>query len=163
MTKSRNSSFRSFDARAARAGLKLASATLALMLSAAGAAAAVNGVMLEKPWMRFIIKARPAGGYFTLRNNTASAIQLVGASSPACGMVMLHQTKEVNGVEKMLPVKSVAVPAHGVLKFAPGGYHIMCMSPGGAMKVGAKVPVTLNFAGGQSITAEFPVTGPNGR
>jgi periplasmic copper chaperone A len=161
--KSRNSSFRAFDARAARTGVRIASAMLALTLSAAGAAAAMNGVTLEKPWMRFIIKARPAGGFFTLRNNTASAIQLVGASSAACGMVMLHQTKEVNGVEKMLPVKSVSVPPHGVLKFAPGGYHMMCMSPGDAMKVGAKVPVTLKFAGGRSITAEFPVTGPNGK
>ena len=46
---------------------------------------------------------------------------------------MLHQSKEENGVEKMLPVKSVPVPAHGTLSFAPGGYHLMCMQPQASM------------------------------
>ncbi len=163
MTKSRNPSFQSFDGQTTRSGFRLASAMLALMLSAAAATAAMNGVTLEKPWMRFIIKARPAGGFFTLHNDSGSAIDLVGASSAACGMVMLHKTVEVKDVETMVPVKSISVPAHSVLTFAPGGYHIMCMSPGDAMKVGSKVPVTLKFADGQTITAEFPVTGPNAK
>ena len=118
---------------------------LAVLLGVAAASAADAGVTVEKPWMQFIIKARPAAGYFTLRNETGAAIALTGASSSACGMVMLHQTKEVNGVEKMLPVKSVAVPANGTVSFAPGGYHLMCMSPGSAMAAGATVPVTLQI------------------
>jgi hypothetical protein len=124
---------------------------------------AAGGLTIEKPWMRFIIKARPAGGYFTLHNNTDKAAMLTGASSSACGMVMLHQTKEDNGIEKMLPVKNVAVPAHGTLSFAPGSYHLMCMQPQAAMVVGASVPVTLTFADGTSLTGQFPVKGPGGQ
>lgn len=75
-------------------------------------------------------------------------------------MVMLHQTKEVHGVEKMVPVKSLPVPAHGTLSFAPGGYHLMCMQPQASMAIGKSVPVTLKFADGSSITAQFPVQGP---
>jgi periplasmic copper chaperone A len=71
----------------------------------------------------------------------------------------LHQSKEVNGAEKMLPVKSISIPAHGSVSFATGGYHLMCMSPGNALTVGAKVPVTLNFADGSAVTAQFPVKG----
>ncbi len=127
----------------------------------APAAGPTAGVSIEKPWMRFVIKSVPAAGYFTLKNDSGSAVQLTAAASSACGMVMLHQSKEVNGVEEMLPVTSVTVGAHSTLSFTPGGYHLMCMSPGSAMKVGASVPVTLKFGNGQSLTAQFPVKGAN--
>lgn len=111
--------------------------------------------------MRLIIKARPAGGFFTVKNDTDKAVELTGASSPACGSMMLHQTEEENGVDKMLPVKSLTVPPHGTLSFHPGGYHIMCMMPQASMTVGANVPVTLKFADGRTVTAQFRVTGPD--
>ena len=125
--------------------------------------AAPKGVNIEQPWIRLIIKARPAAGYFTLRNNGDKPVQLTGASSSACGSVMLHQSKEVDGVEKMLPVKSLTVKPHGTVTFAPGGYHLMCMQPQPAMAIGKSVPMTLKFAGGDSITAQFPVKGPGGK
>ena len=138
-----------------------AAVLLALALSAP-AFAAPKGVTIEKPWIRLIIKARPAAGYFTLHNNGDKAVVLTGASSSGCGMAMLHQSKEVNGVEKMLPVKSVTVKPHGTLSFAPGGYHVMCMKPQSSMVIGKSVPMTLKFAGGETLTAQFPVKGPGG-
>jgi periplasmic copper chaperone A len=112
--------------------------------------------------MRLIIKSRPAGGYFTLHNNTAKTVELTGAMSPGCGTIMLHKTENVNGVEKMLPVKSIAVKPNATLSFHPGSYHLMCMSPTPLMAIGQKVPVTLKFAGGETATADFPVEGPGG-
>ncbi len=135
---------------------------LALALAlATPALAAPQGVTVEHPWMRLIIKARPAAGYFTLHNESDKPVTLTGAASSACGMAMLHQSKEVNGVEKMLPVKSVTVQPHGTLMFEPGSYHVMCMKPN--MAIGQSVPVTLKFAGGDSITAQFPVKGVGGK
>ncbi len=110
--------------------------------------------------MRLIIKARPAAGYFTLKNGGDTAVTVTGATSSACGSAMLHQSKNVNGVEKMLPVTSVNVPPHGTLAFAPGGYHIMCMKPD--MTLGQTVPVTLKFSDGDTLTAQFSVRGPGG-
>jgi len=78
-------------------------------------------------------------------------------------MVMLHQTKSENGVDRMMMVKGVKVPAHGSLSFAPGGYHLMCMEPRNSMAIGASVPVILKFADGKTITATFPVKGPGGK
>jgi periplasmic copper chaperone A len=129
---------------------------LVLLSLSASAAAAIN-VAVEQPWMRFTIKSRPAAGYFTLKNNGDAPVTLVGAASPDCGMLMLHQSKEVKGVEKMLPVKSITVQANGIEKFQPGGYHLMCMAPKPALHVGATVPVTLKFVGGDEVTAQFPV------
>ena len=124
---------------------------------------AAGGVSIERPWMRFIIKARPAAGYFSLRNAGDKPVTLTGARSPACGMLMLHESKEENGVASMRPVASVVVPAHGKVDFAPGGYHLMCMQPQPALKVGASVMVTLTFADGQTLSAPFPVKGPGGQ
>ena len=75
-------------------------------------------------------------------------------------MLMLHQSKQVNGVDTMRAVKSVTVPAHGTVSFAPGGYHLMCMQPQPSMQAGGSATVTLKFADGQSLTQSFPVKGP---
>lgn len=145
----------------ASAGLHLGIAAALLIVSAGSALA--GGISVEKPWMRLIIKSRPAAGYFTLHNGTNKAVELTGASSNACGMLMLHQSKEQNGMDTMMHVKNVTVPAGGEVTFAPGGYHLMCMHPQSSMVVGKSVPVKLEFANGQSVTTQFPVTGPGGK
>ncbi len=142
-------------------GPAVSAALLLAVLVGAPASAAPKGVSIEQPWIRLIIKARPAAGYFTLHNNSDKPVVLTGASSSACGMAMLHQSKEVNGVAKMLPVKSVTVQPHGTLKFEPGSYHVMCMKP--AMAIGQSVPMTLKFSGGDTLTAQFAVKGPGGK
>ncbi len=118
---------------------------------------------MSDPWIRAVMPSRPAAGYFTLSNDTAAAQALVGAASPACGMLMLHQSISENGEDRMAMVKSIAIPAHGSVKFAPGGYHLMCMSPSPAVTPGHSVPVTLQFADGSTLQASFPVRGATGK
>ena len=60
-------------------------------------------------------------------------------------------------------LKGVDVPAHGDVVFAPGGYHLMCMSPSAAMIPGRSVPVTLRFRNGDEVTASFSVRGVTGK
>jgi hypothetical protein len=120
------------------------------------------GVTIENPFLRLIINDRPAGGYFTLRNTTDKPIELTGASSSGCGALLLHQSQKVNGLDKMVPVKSIKVPGHAAVSFAPGGYHLMCMKPTSAVAVSKTVSVTLIFADGAKVTADFPVRGPGG-
>lgn len=135
-------------------------AAIALVLAAATPGhAADDGLTLSDGWMRIIVPSRPAAGYFTLRNDADRARVLSGASSPACGSIMLHQSKTEDGVEKMTMVKDAAVPAHGSLKFAPHGYHLMCMSPSPELKPGQQVPVTLQFEDGATLAGEFTVHG----
>jgi len=75
---------------------------------------------------------------------------------------MLHRSVNDNGQERMEMVASVSVPAHGEVKFAPGGYHLMCMSPTAAAARGGSVSVTLRFQDGGSLMAIFPVRGATG-
>ncbi len=127
------------------------------------AAAAEGGVTLSDGYIRMIIPSRPAAGYFTLTNNGDAARNLVAAASPGCGSIMLHQSKSSNGVESMVPVKSVDVPAHGSVSFAPGGYHLMCMKPAATLKPGTSVPVTLTFQDGGTLSTDFPVRSATGQ
>lgn len=141
----------------AAAGLMLALATTT------PGRAADTGVSVSKAWMRFIIAARPAAGYMTLTNTGDASQVLTGARSPACGMLMLHQTMSKNGSDMMKPVKSVRIRPHGSVSFSPGGYHLMCMSPDKDMMAKKQVPVTLTFSNGGSVSANFDVRGAGGR
>jgi len=121
--------------------------------------AAGDDLQLQDAYMRVITTARPAAGYFTLKNTGTATRVLIGASSPVCGKAMLHQSKMVDGVMKMLPVKELAVAPGDSLTFAPGGYHVMCMKPAKDIKTKALVPVTLKFKNGESLTGDFVVKG----
>ena len=138
---------------------KLASTLCGLLMSATVAQAVASDVSVANGWVRFIVSSRPAAGYFVLNNSTNAVIKLVAASSPGCGQLMLHQSRNINGVETMAPVESVEVSAHGSVSFTPGGYHLMCMSPNAKLSSGSSVPITLKFATGRTITADFSVRG----
>ena len=112
-------------------------------------------------WFRSLPGKLPAGGYFTAQNNTGREVAITGASSDACGMLMIHQSSNKGGMSGMDMMEQVKVPAGGKIAFAPGGYHLMCEQP--KMKIGGKVPVTLHLAGGNSVAVAFEVRGATGK
>jgi len=134
-----------------------------LLSSAAAVAAPASTLRVEAPWMRALPGTVPAGGYFILRNDGKAQVTLTGAQSPACGMLMLHLSENNGGMSSMRHVDSIDVAPGGVLEFKQGGYHLMCMQPGPAIKPGATVPVTLTFQDGANVTAEFPVRNAAGK
>jgi copper(I)-binding protein len=134
--------------------VRVCAAILALLLPAAAQA---GDVTVAKPWMRYLLPSIPAAGYMVLQNNGDAPAVLTGASSPACGSLMLHQSQDDSGMATMMMVRRIAIPAHGSVSLAPGGYHMMCMDP--KMKVGDSVPVTLTLQDGTTIAAVMPVYG----
>jgi len=147
--------------RAAALGCGLALVAPAAALAAGPAPApAPASISVSGGWFRYLLAQIPAGGFMTLHNAGDAPAVLTGASSPACGSLMLHETKSGGGTDRMVEVRRVTVPAHGTLRFAPGGYHLMCMQP--RMHTKEAVPVTLTFHDGRRITASFTVFGANG-
>lgn len=120
-------------------------------------------VSIVNGWFRSLPASLPAGGYFELRNTGRWPALLTGASSSACGMLMLHKSESRNGVGTMDDVASVEIPAGGTLKFAPGGYHLMCMDPTSAMTPGGSVIVILKFADGTKVSTLFAVKNARGQ
>jgi periplasmic copper chaperone A len=119
-------------------------------------------VTVADPWFRALPANLPAGGYFSLHNTGRWPARLTGTSSLACGMLMLHKSSENGGMSRMEDVSGINVPAGGVVTFAPGGYHLMCMKPTSGMKPGASLAVTLKFSDGSATTAHFAVKNAKG-
>ncbi|HQT75031.1 MAG TPA: copper chaperone PCu(A)C [Acidiphilium sp.] len=142
-------------------------AFLAAVLVAAGLAqAAAAGsptpaIAAKDGWFRYLLPQIPAAGFVTLTNESDSPAVLTGVRSPACGSAMLHRSLNHSGMDMMIHVKSVTIPAHGTFRFSPGAYHIMCMKP--RMAVGQTASVTLTFAAAPPLTVPFTVYGADGR
>ncbi len=157
--------------------LALLPGLLPALVTVPGAASAqpTSGITVSGSWLRVLGPELPAAGYFELSNATAHTVTLVGASSPACGRLSLHQTVHqslmngpggmsgMTGMSSMQAVGTVKVPPHGSVRFAPEGYHLMCEQVGSAVQPGRTVPVTLHIDAGRSITSNFTVEGARGR
>ena len=130
---------------------------LAMMMTGAEAAP----FDITDAWFRSLPGKLPAGGYFTAQNNGRHDISITGVSSEACGMLMMHQSSSKGGMTGMDMVDSVKVPAGGAVRFAPGGYHLMCEAP--KMKIGGKVPVLLHLSDGSTVAVGFQVRNAAGK
>ena len=134
--------------------------SLVMLLLTSGAANAAPFDVTDA-WFRSLPGTLPAGGYFTAQNNGRRDVSITGVTSDACGMLMIHQSSNKGGMSGMDMVDSVKVPAGGIVRFAPGGYHLMCEQP--KMKIGAKVPVSFSLSNGTTVVVAFQVRNAAGK
>jgi copper(I)-binding protein len=118
-------------------------AMIAVVLATPATALAAK-VAVTGAWVRAL--PGNAAGYFTMRNDGDRSLALTGVRTRACGMAMLHKTSSGGGMASMSDVESVPLAPHETVRFAPGGYHVMCMEPTAAVKPGGKITMTLLFA-----------------
>jgi len=137
----------------------LAAMAFALADPSAGADAPAPAptIRVEKAWIRWLPTGVPAGGYLTLTNTGDRALILIDVSSPAFGEVMLHRTRNRAGTVEMLPVERITIEAHTTLDFASLGYHLMLMQESKPLRPGDRVPITLRFEDGATLTVSFEV------
>ena len=101
--------------------------------------------------------AETGAGYLTIHNTGAAPDRLTGGSADF-GAVEIHEMKSDNGVMTMRELKDgLNIPAHGTIRLAPGGYHIMFTHLAKPLEKGAKVSATLNFEHAGPVAVEFPV------
>jgi hypothetical protein len=96
------------------------------------------------------VRSAAAGGvsaaYFTITAPSGSADTLVSATSPAAGMVMLHESAtDDSGMTAMDEMTRVDVPAGGSVAFAPGGRHLMLTDLTGPLVPGTTIELDLVF------------------
>ena len=154
------------NGRGARSAMRIAPilfAGFAALAFAHPAAAAESGLALSDGYVRMIIPSRPAAGYFTLTNNGHQSLTLVGAECADFGKVMMHRTIERGGISTMRPVREITLAPGKSVAFAPGGYHLMLMRPKHPLRPGGRLPVTLRFSDGSTLSAEFLVKSPGAR
>ena len=103
--------------------------------------------------------AKVAAGYLTMRNKSAAADRLVGASSPAAARVETHVTEKQGEVVRMREVKGYEVPAKGSFELKPGGAHLMLVDVRRPFKEGDKIPLVLRFQNAGEVKTELEVKG----
>jgi hypothetical protein len=140
---------------------------LALALALAGAATPLaaqefkaGDITIDQAWARATPKgAEVGGGYMVVHNNGATPDTLTGGTADFA-KVELHEMKTEGGVMKMGEMKNgLDIPAHGTIRFAPGGYHVMFTHLTKPLAKGDKVKATFTFAHAGPVAVEFPVEG----
>jgi copper(I)-binding protein len=138
-----------------------ACASLLAAMAASAAPSAPANVRVEHAWIRWLPANLPAAGYATIVNDGDGVQRLTGVSSADYGSVMLHRSRLAQGDSTMEMVDHLDIPAHGSVKLAPGGYHLMLMHAKHPVKPGDKVPIDLHFADGSTLQVDFSVRPAN--
>jgi periplasmic copper chaperone A len=139
--------------------------TLALALAAIATPALAQefkagDITIDKLWTRATPKGSEVGaGYFVVHNNGDTPDRLIGGSADFA-RVEIHEMKTENGVMTMPEQKNgLDIPAHGTVRFSPGGYHVMFAHLAKPLVKGEKVKATLSFERAGQVAVEFPVEG----
>ncbi|MEP6907199.1 MAG: copper chaperone PCu(A)C [Pseudoxanthomonas sp.] len=116
---------------------------------------------MKEGWVRLPPAAMPMmAGFGRITNPCAMPVVIVSASSPAFGDVSLHETRNIDGVNRMRELQELRVAPDGSATLKPGGMHLMLMQPRAPLKEGSKVVVKFTLQDGREMLAELVVRKP---
>ena len=131
--------------------------TLALASGILLAASARADVKVDDPWVRGTTASQTATGAFMALISSGDAA-LVAATTPAAGIVEIHEMRMDGAAMRMRQVDEVALPAGKRVELNPGGYHIMLMDLRQQMRAGAKVPLLLKIRNRDGTLSAIAIT-----
>lgn len=113
----------------------------------------------EQGWIRLPPVAMPMmAGFVRIENPCAQAAVIVSAESLSFGEVTTHETREVDGVNKMREVEQLRVEPGKAVELKPGGMHLMLYRPYQTLKEGDEAVITLKLQDGRSLPVTFTVS-----
>ena len=116
-------------------------------------------ITFNKPWVRLLPPTvMNTAGYVTINNSSNKPEKLLRVWSPTIDSVSLHQTKNENGLFKMLPVDNLVLPAHGQIEMKPGSYHIMIMGLDTPLTLESTITICFEFENSGIMHVNFPVS-----
>lgn len=120
------------------------------------AASPGGAVSVEGAWVRAQNDAAAmSAAYFTVCNGSSEPVIIEGLSTPLAGLAELHETtRDAAGVVRMAPTGPIALAPGEAVVFAPGGKHAMLMELPAPIAEGSKSTLTIELAGGASVSAE---------
>lgn len=120
-------------------------------------------VTVTDPYIRAVPPvAKTSAAFMQLESSDTTERFVVGASTPAAGVAELHMHTMDDGVMRMRHIPHIHLPPNKKVKLEPGGLHVMLFDLTAPLKVGDKIPLTLEFEDGSTkeVTAEVrPITG----
>lgn len=125
-------------------------------LAPLGASAKQCAPALKDGWVRLGPVAMPMlAGFGRIENPCPQPVAVVSARSPAFGDVSIHESRVVDGVNRMRELAELPVAAKSGATLAPGGLHLMLMRPSAPLKEGDKIAVTFKLKDGREVSGEL--------
>ncbi len=117
--------------------------------------------VVKDGWIRLMPGGMPMqAGFGRIDNQCPVPATIVSASSPAYGSVELHESKLVDGVNRMREVPELRIAPDGAAVLQPGGLHLMLMQPKAILKPGSRVAIVFKLKDGRELLGEFEVRKP---
>jgi len=121
-------------------------ASTALSLAALLALPAQGQTRVNDPWVRGTVAQQKATGAFFSITSVGGG-KLVSASSPAAGVVEIHEMKMDGSTMQMRAIPALDLPAGKAVDLKPGGYHVMLLDLKAPLAAGSSVDLTLVVEG----------------
>lgn len=119
-----------------------------------------GGIEVINPWSRATPKdASTAIGYMTIKNDGSTPDRLIGGSIAVADNFQLHSMVVDNGVAKMRESKDVEIKPGEVVRFKPGGSHVMFVWLKRSLAKGDHVKGTMVFQKAGTVQIEYNVAG----
>ncbi len=136
--------------------MKLSKHLIAAALTTVCAVSAyAQNVTVTDAWARATVQGQKATGAFmkiTAKENT----KLIAGSSPAAGVVEIHEMKMEKDVMKMAALPNgLDLPAGKAVELKPGGYHVMLMDLKAPLAKDTTVPMTLTFQDAKGVKSNM--------
>ena len=133
------------------------SIVLTAALLALSACAAPKPLYVDGAWVRLAaVPGQAAAGYFTVHGGPAPATLIAVTADTAIDAAM-HRSMQTGGMSAMTPIDRVPIPAKRVVRFAPGGLHVMLSGINPIIKPGGVMHLTFSFADGTRILEDASV------
>jgi copper(I)-binding protein len=128
-------------------------AGIALVVLRLTSGSSSQGIRVSDAYMPQPASPSVAAAYFTVHNSGGAPDTLESVSSDVAADTMLMETTG----DTMSMSGAVTVPAHGLFRLSPGGYHVMLTDPDRRLVEGDTVQLTVTFAHAGPITLTVPV------
>ena len=120
---------------------------LPALLLALASAPALAQTSVKDAWVRGTVAQQKATGAF-MQITSASGGKLVSVSSPAAGVVEIHEMKMDGSTMQMRALPNgLDLPAGSAVDLKPGGFHVMLLDLKAPLKAGDTVDLQLVVVG----------------
>ena len=114
-----------------------------------------QNVTVTDAWARATVQGQKATGAF-MKITAKDNAKLISVSSPAAGVVEIHEMKMEKDVMKMSALPNgLDLPAGKAVELKPGGYHVMLMDLKAPLTKDDTVPLTLTLKDAKGIKSNL--------
>ena len=131
-----------------------------LALGACGDSGPIRPAAMAATVRLAAVPGRPAAGYFELRIDGDRGA-LTEVTSLQAGRIEMHETMRAGAMSSMRPITRLSVRDGDMLRFAPGGRHLMLYDVDTAVRPGGRIDLVFHFERGnpETIAARVVPTG----